>query len=246
MSEVKFRPLGPDDVEVRVGQCTENGCSLLLYKDARVDMRLLDEIIGVENWQCDYKSIDGKLFCGIGIRLQDGEWVWKWDTGTPSSMEAQKGEASDAFKRAGFKCGIGRELYTTPRIWVPKDKCTIKQGRNGKPQCYDDFRVVDMAVDDGQIVKLTICNMSQKGVTVYGSEPAREKPKDPDEPQNDVLKVAYDKMKQSVWSWCKRHGCADEDSFRAKLEGIKKRPEWATQNRSLEYLNAVAREFDDA
>lgn len=131
-------------------------------------MMLLDETVGAENWQCDFRSIDGKLFCGIGCRF-GGEWVWKWDTGTPSNMEAQKGEASDARKRAGFAWGIGRELYTAPFIWVSADKCSIKPGRNGKPQCYDNFRVTEMEVDEGHIVKLTICNMSRKGAVVYGN-----------------------------------------------------------------------------
>lgn len=93
---IKFRPLNAEDVEVRVGKCTDKMVTLLLYKTARVDAALLDETVGPENWQNDYRSIDGKLFCGIGCRFKDGEWVWKWDTGVPSNMESQKGEASDA------------------------------------------------------------------------------------------------------------------------------------------------------
>ena len=170
MSILEFRPLTADDVECRVAQCSEKGVSVLLYKDARVDMRLLDETIGAENWQCDYKTIDGKMYCGIGCRFKDGEWVWKWDTGTPSNMESQKGEASDAFKRAGFKWGIGRELYTAPFIWVPADKCKKLFQSNGKWKCYDDFRVADMAVDDGRIMRLQICNASNRMVTVYGQQ----------------------------------------------------------------------------
>jgi hypothetical protein len=73
-------------------------------------MDLLDEVVGAENWQDDYKLIDGKLLAGIGIRTDSG-WVWKWDTGTESNMEAEKGQMSDAFKRAGVKWGIGRFLY---------------------------------------------------------------------------------------------------------------------------------------
>ena len=96
MSAIDFRALRAEEVEVRVSQIGKNAVQLLLYKDSRCDMRLLDETVGPENWQCDYKTIDGKLFCGIGCRFKDGEWVWKWDTGTPSNMEAQKGEASDA------------------------------------------------------------------------------------------------------------------------------------------------------
>lgn len=179
---IEFRPLKAEEVEVRVGTCSEKGCTLLLYKDARVDMALLDEVVGPENWDCAYESVDGKLFCTVGIRCNpDGtyhDWVYKQDTGTPSNMEAQKGEASDAFKRACFKWGIGRELYTAPFIWVPADKCNIKPGRNGKMQCNDKFVVTDMEVMDGQIVKLTVINQSRKGAVVYGAaanEPQKPK-----------------------------------------------------------------------
>ena len=172
---ITFRPLKAEEVEVRVGTCNEKGASLLLYKDARVDMKLLDEVVGPENWECCYESIDGKLFCTVTIYIKrdpDDKWassISKQDTGTPSNMEAQKGEASDAFKRACFKWGIGRELYSAPFIWVPSDKCSIRKGRNGKPQCYDDFRVTEMEVEDGEIVKLTVANMSRRGLVVYGT-----------------------------------------------------------------------------
>ena len=82
----------------------------LAYIDARDVMDLLDEVVGVENWQCEYRDIDGKVYCGIGIWVDD-KWVWKWDMGVKSDFEADKGEASDAFKRAGVKWGIGRFLY---------------------------------------------------------------------------------------------------------------------------------------
>ena len=171
---ITFRPLKADEVECRVGTCSERGVSLLLYKDARCDMALLDETVGPENWQCDYDSIDGKLFCTVGIKVMRTEnyyeWIYKQDVGVPSNMESTKGEASDAFKRACFKWGIGRELYTAPFIWVPADKCNITKGKNGKPQCYDDFRVTEMEVEDGEIVKLTIRNMKRRGEVVYGTE----------------------------------------------------------------------------
>ena len=241
---IEFRPLKAEEVECRVGQCSEKGVSLLLYKDARCDMTLLDEVVGPENWDCSYESIDGKLFCTVGIRCSpEGsyhDWVYKQDTGTPSNMEAQKGEASDAFKRACFKWGIGRELYTAPFIWVHADKCNIKPGRNGKPQCYDDFRVTELEVDSGQIVKLTICNMSRKGVVVYGNAP-----KNDEQPTNDVLKIAYQRMGEAIEDWCRRHGCDSPEQIQAKKDGVKKRPEWPSQCKSLEYINAIAREFQD-
>ena len=125
-----MRPLRADEIEVRVGQVFEKGVSMLLYKNARTDMAILDELYGASNWQKDYKEIKGNLFCGIGIWDADkSQWVWKWDCGTESNTEKEKGEASDAFKRAGFNVSIGRELYTAPFIWLPV--ATVPNGKGG-------------------------------------------------------------------------------------------------------------------
>lgn len=166
---MEFRYLQAHEMECRVGTCNDNGVSLLLYKDARCDARVLDETVGAESWQCRYYEQKGSLFCSVGIQIafQDGpQWVWKDDCGTPSNMEAEKGEASDAFKRACFKWGLGRELYTAPFIWIPKEKCNIQTGRNGKPTCYDKFRVHKVKVEAGEIVGLAIAN-DTKGCMAY-------------------------------------------------------------------------------
>ena len=102
---MKFRELTADEIEVRVSRVTNAGVELLLYKTSRTDMDILDETVGAENWQTDYKEFKGTLFGGIGILVGD-RWVWKWNAGAPSNMEAQKGEASDAMKRAGFTWGM--------------------------------------------------------------------------------------------------------------------------------------------
>lgn len=122
-----MRPLRADEIEVRVGQVFEKGVSMLLYKNARTDMQILDETYGANMWQCDYKEVKGNLYCGIAV--WDSIWVWKWDCGTESNTEKEKGEASDAFKRAGFRWGIGRELYTAPRIWLTV--ATVPNGKGG-------------------------------------------------------------------------------------------------------------------
>lgn len=198
---ISFRPLKAEEVECRVAQCSEKGVSLLLYKTSRTDMDLLDETVGAENWQKDYKTIDGKLFCGIGVKC-DGEWIWKWDTGIPSNMESQKGEASDAAKRAGFVWGIGRELYTAPFIWVGADKCkrlSLNQ-KSKRWQCYDDFRVTELGTDEGQIVKLQICNASNKWAVVYGPK------KQPEAPDSSEDKPAPpSEAKQRLWAAVTRY-----------------------------------------
>lgn len=111
----KPRLLKADEIEVRVKQVGETYAQLLLYKTARADMDILDETYGPENWQNDYKTIKDNMYCGIGV-FNGTSWVWKWDCGTESNTEKEKGEASDSFKRASVRWGIGRELYTSPKI----------------------------------------------------------------------------------------------------------------------------------
>ena len=119
MSQIRL--LTKDDIECRVAQVDKGmkWCSLLLYKDARVDMNILDETFGPMNWKRHHEFINGRLFCTVEVYDKEkGQWVSKQDVGTESSTEAEKGQASDAFKRACFNFGIGRELYTAPKIFV--------------------------------------------------------------------------------------------------------------------------------
>lgn len=159
----KFRDLRADEIECRVQSVKENGLVLLLYKDARVDMNILDETVGSSNWQREHYECKGNLFCRVGIgisRQNTSEWVWKSDCGTESNTEAQKGEASDSFKRACFNWGIGRELYTAPFTWIPADKCNIKQS-NGKYACFDKFIVEKIIIENKQITALAIYNTTK-------------------------------------------------------------------------------------
>ena len=163
-----FRLLNPDEIEVRVQTVKENGLVALLYKTARTDYALLDETVGMYNWQNDYKVIDGKMYCGIGIfNSAHDEWIWKWNCGTESETEAEKGQASDAMKRAGFCWGIGTELYTSPFIWIPAEKCNIDKGSNGKLRCYDSFKVSSIEYDEKQYVKSLVINNAKTGACVF-------------------------------------------------------------------------------
>jgi len=113
-------PLTIDEIDFRVQSINKGGyATILAYKDARVDMNRLDAVYGAEYWQKKYDVIDGKLFCSIGIYNKTiNQWIWKQDVGTESMAEKEKGEASDAFKRACFNLGIGRELYDYPVIQI--------------------------------------------------------------------------------------------------------------------------------
>lgn len=125
-----MRPLQANEIECRVGYSTAKGASLLLYKDARVDMRMLDEIYGPTNWERYHEVVNGNLFCTVRVwDSEKGFWVSKQDVGTESNTEKEKGEASDSFKRACFNWGIGRELYTAPFIWVTLTDADMTNGK---------------------------------------------------------------------------------------------------------------------
>ncbi len=113
-------PLTIDDIDFRVQSVNKGGyATILAYKDARVDMHRLDLVYGSEFWQKKYQSINGNLFCSVGVYNKDlKDWIWKEDVGTVSNVDKEKGQASDAFKRACFNLGIGRELYDYPVISI--------------------------------------------------------------------------------------------------------------------------------
>ncbi len=116
----------------RVQSANKWGASCVAYIDARDVQDLLDEVCGVEKWQCKFEEHKGNLFCSIGINVQGGAnvgigtWIWKSDCGVESQVEKQKGEASDAFKRAAVMWGVGRFLYSKKIIKLPV------QEKNGK------------------------------------------------------------------------------------------------------------------
>lgn len=182
MSDLKFRDLTAEDVEVRVQQCGistkgNKWAKILLYKDARVDMNLLDEIVGPENWQRRHYECKGTLFCEIGIKIGD-EWVWKGDAGIPSNAEAVKGEASDSFKRAGFNWGIGRELYTSPKITVFGDLLDLEPNKNGKGyKCNSTFEVTHLVVENKKIKELKIATNGTEIFSYPKEKTSYSKPK---------------------------------------------------------------------
>ena len=162
-----IRLLRADEIECRIGTISDKGLSLLLYKDARADMKILDETFGVLGWRRTHQSIDGNLYCTVEIWDDEKKcWIAKQDVGSVSYTEKEKGQASDSFKRACVTVGIGRELYSAPFVWVAAQKCNI-QRRNDKFICYDKFEVVNISYsDDREIIGLTIVN-SSTGEVVY-------------------------------------------------------------------------------
>ena len=169
--EAMFRDLKANEIDCRVSQINEKGLTLLLYKDARVDMDILDETVGAKNWQRTHTRDNANCI----IEIWDGDkkqWICKEDTGTESFTEKEKGLASDSFKRAGFNWGIGRELYTAPFIYIPlKDKDGNNnfeaKEKNGKVTTFTKFYVEAIQITDKIITGLAIKNDKGKRVFVY-------------------------------------------------------------------------------
>ena len=202
---MEFRLLKADEIECRIASKNPNGLSLLLYKDARVDQNILDETVGNMFWQRKHEVVNGNLFCSVGIFCKDlDEWVWKQDVGTESYTEKEKGQASDAFKRACFNWGIGRELYTAPFIWVPSGNFKDKDGK-----CYDKFRVKNIAYKDHKITDLTVINESMKDKVVFQMGKAETEEK----PVEDITKMKIRKLKVDIIKDDIAKGIFDEDKL---------------------------------
>ena len=186
MEKIEFRKLNANEIDCRVatvkqpqvsadGKMSGGGCSILLYKDARVDMRLLDEMFGALGWKREHQTIDVRLYCTISVYDERiGQWVSKQDVGTESYTEKEKGQASDSFKRAGFNWGIGRELYTAPFIWiVPKEK-EWRRTNNGF-QLNVNLRVESIEYENDEIIFLRLVDNEGNVRYSWGTSPRKAK-----------------------------------------------------------------------
>ena len=203
---LQFRDLRADEIDVRIATVSEKGMSLLLYKDARCDMNILDETVGAYNWQRTHSRDNANCTVSIWDEAKK-QWISKEDVGTESNTEAQKGLASDSFKRACFNWGIGRELYTAPFIWVNPDKFKDKK---------DKFEVQEIKIENKKITSLTIYNTT-KGCVAYTmgkgkskaaktAQPAEPLPDLPFEIINDEAtpkKTNRDKFREFTAGWDK-------------------------------------------
>lgn len=170
--ELKFRTLRANEIDCRIARINRNGLQLLLYKDARCDMNILDETVGPMNWQRTHSRDNAN--CTVSIwDVEKAAWISKEDTGTESNTEKEKGLASDSFKRACFNWGIGRELYTAPFIWITATDAKIESD-NTRCKCNDRFSVSGIEYDQcRQISWLEITNdTKRKVVYVNGARKA--------------------------------------------------------------------------
>lgn len=162
------QPVELSQIDFRVQSINKGGyATILAYKDARYDMNVLDKAVGPENWSKRYEVIDGRLYCSVGIyNGATKEWVWKQDVGTESNTEAEKGQASDAFKRACFNWGIGRELYDFPLIQAKLDSSEFQEV-GGRPKATWGLKLKEWTWGDkrdknGQLVQLAAKDQNGK------------------------------------------------------------------------------------
>lgn len=169
---MEFRLLRADEIDCRISTCSQWGVGLLLYKDARCDQNILDETVGPMNWQRHHSRDNAN--CTVSIWDDEKKmWIEKEDTGTESFTEAEKGLASDSFKRACFNWGIGRELYTAPNMFVfKKDLKTLEssewQGKT-KWSCKDAFVVTDIQYEGRKIVYVKVLNLKTDSEIEFGT-----------------------------------------------------------------------------
>lgn len=194
MEKIKFRTLEPEEIELRVGMASAKGFSLLLFKNARVDMQLLDEVVGSLNWKRQHSRDNANCIVSIWDDAKK-EWVPKEDTGTESQTEREKGLASDSFKRACVNWGIGRELYTAPFIWISGHVETDQRARSGfkADQKYvGGLKVSAIEYTEKRTIKKLVIEDANGDIAYsYGtkkkaSKPKKEEPKEepkPVEPQ---------------------------------------------------------------
>lgn len=221
MEKNMVRLLRANEIECRVATINEKGLSLLLYKDARVDQRILDETFGPFGWKRSHQCIDGKLYCTVEIFDKgNGSWVAKQDVGAAGFAEKEKSQASDSFKRACFNWGIGRELYTAPFIWIPASKTSI-YNKNDRFYSNDRFSVQDIDYSkDREITHLVIIN--DKGNMVYelkekATKPESEKESSISTKQIAALRAEMERTGVGVEAVNKRYGIKEPEAMSQEL-----------------------------
>lgn len=217
-----MRLLTAGEIDCRIGNTTDKGASILLYKDARVDMRILDETYGSMNWQRRHEVVNGNLFCTIEVwDAEKGCWVSKQDVGTESFTEKEKGEASDSFKRAGFNWGIGRELYTAPFIWIT----TTQDDLDNRGKIKTKFFVREIGYNEqNEINHLVIVDGKGNARFTFGKNaPKMEKPKVVT--LEEAIAEMYDteSYEEVVACWKKYPQFSKEESFKKACteQGVK-------------------------
>ena len=200
-----FRTLRADEIDCRIATVKQSGITLLLYKDARCDMNILDETVGPLNWQRSHSRENAN--CTVSIWDDERkQWVSKEDTGTESFTEKEKGLASDSFKRACFNWGIGRELYTAPFIFVKSGDCKVESKRRGSGYtCNDHFYVSDIGYGDNRVINRLQIRHQKSNKVVF--DLGKKESEEAEEPSPiDELKKKCESHNIDLNEWAKQWG----------------------------------------
>ena len=210
MEQNKIRLLRADEIECRIGTISDKGISLLLYKDARADMKILDEVFGPMNWQRKHEVIGGSLYCTVSVWDDEKkQWISKMDVCTESHTEKEKGQASDSFKRACVSLGIGRELYTAPFIWLNAGKVKIEKRQDGKLYTQDKFTVSEISYNEKNRMITGLVIVNRDGNKVYELKAGKAAVSDQPEAQGTGQSAdKADENAAAIWKELERTGVA--------------------------------------
>lgn len=260
--ECSMRQIKPCEIQTFCKKITEgrNGAvraMLLLYKDARYDMAVLDELYGDLGWQTHYESINGVLFCTISVwDPKRSQWVSKTSNGTESNMDAKKGEASDALKRAGFLWGIGRELYTAPRIYIDLKEKEYYKDQKGSYKMPDwiEFFVSKIEYDEKKFissleivdydgnVRFTYPTKFKKGVSTPPTKPLVQTVSNIQAPETQYFKPMKDFDATKVYDELVARIGREQAGQLLKSKGFASKN--ATFNMSLEQYYEIVKDAD--
>ena len=126
-------------------------------------MAILDETLGVMNWQARYYQVKNTMICSVGINVNYNDptkpplFIWKDNGGDDDfTTEQVKAECSDAFKRACFLVGVGRGLYSASKLYMRIERTEENHEKA-------NYGVSDIEYDqNGNITKVTIYNKKTK------------------------------------------------------------------------------------
>ncbi len=249
MSDLKINtPIPVDEIDFRVQSINKGGyATILAYKDARVDMNRLDAVYGVEGWQKKYDLIDGHLFCSVGVYSEkQKEWVWKQDVGTESNTEKEKGEASDAFKRACFNLGIGRELYAYPLIQVKlnADEFEVK-GDKVVPTWNFKLKewVWTSGFHEGKLTYLSCVDNNKKARFTY---PQKQTPPPKETLPLPLVPQMSEEQKAKIISFSAMTSYFNDEKIKGMLEWITKPQTQEKAHRFINRLEASVSELNNA
>ncbi len=230
------RLLRADEIECRVSTINERGLSLLLFKDARVDQKILDETFTPFGWKRTHQIIDGNLYCTVEIwDSEKCQWISKQDVGTTSYSEKEKGQASDSFKRACFNWGVGRELYTAPFIWIGAVHATI-QKKDNKFTTSDRFSVQSISYNEQREINALVI-VNGKGFKVFEMKPKQKNRQDTGNQQNTGGKP--DEGQEAEYKEKPSRETGSSKKFGQELGSLQKAGQKSEENRITDMQKAI-------